>query len=196
MSSLPENQFSRDEQHAMLALARAAIVSALEGKPVCQSPVQSAACFQRQGVFVTLEVYGKLRGCIGVVEPREPLWESIVHCAQSAAFSDPRFSPLRPGELHGLEIEISVLSELTYIVPGAIQIGKHGLLVAREDRRGLLLPQVAMEHHLSSEDFLSETCHKAGLPRDAWRDPRTEIYGFTCQIFREGQNAPVADGCS
>jgi len=169
----------------MLALARAAIVSTLEDRPLSR-PASEPSCFSlRRGLFVTLEVCGKLRGCIGVIEPRETLGESIIHCAQSAAFHDPRFPPLRAEELPGLQIEISILSELFPIALQQIQIGKHGLLVATENHRGLLLPQVATEHKLSREEFLEETCHKAGLPRDAWRAPRTKIYAFTCEIFRE-----------
>ena len=169
----------------MLALARAVIVSALEGRPVSQTGSEPSCLSLRQGLFVTLEVYGKLRGCIGVIEPRETLGESIIHCAQSAAFHDPRFPPLRAEELPGLQIEISILSEVFPIALQQIQIGKHGLLVATENHRGLLLPQVATEHKLSREEFLEETCHKAGLPRDAWRAPHTKIYAFTCEIFRE-----------
>jgi AmmeMemoRadiSam system protein A len=169
----------------MLALARAAIRSALEERPLSQTASELSCFSLRQGLFVTLEVYGKLRGCIGVIEPRETLQESIIHCAQSAACRDPRFPPLRAEELSGLQIEISMLSELFPIALQQIQIGKHGLLVATENRRGLLLPQVATEHKLSREEFLEETCHKAGLPRDAWRAPHTKIYAFTCDIFRE-----------
>src|SRR5580765_1130644 len=186
MSSPPENRFSGEERRAMLVLARAAISSELEDKPVPRAASEPAAFSCRQGVFVTLEVWGKLRGCIGVIEPRDPLAESIIHCAQSAAFRDPRFSPLRRGEMHGLQIEISVLSKLFSIAAEDIEIGTHGLVIATEDHRGLLLPQVATEHHLSREQFLAETCHKAGLPGEAWRDPQTAIYGFKCEIFREG----------
>jgi AmmeMemoRadiSam system protein A len=185
MSSLPEDQFSAEERRATLALARAAIVSALEDKPLRRTASEPSCFSLSQGVFVTLEVYGKLRGCIGVIEPREPLRESIVHCAQSAAFHDPRFPSLRAEELSDLAIEISVLSGLFPIALQQIQIGKHGLLVATENNRGLLLPQVATEHKLSREEFLEETCHKAGLPRAAWRAPQTQIYAFTCEIFRE-----------
>jgi AmmeMemoRadiSam system protein A len=185
MSSLPEDQFSGELRRAMLALARAAIVSAFDHKPLSRTASEPSCFSLSQGVFVTLEVHGKLRGCIGVIEPREPLRESIVHCAQSAAFHDPRFPSLRAEELSGLVIEISVLSELFPIALQQIQIGKHGLLVATENQRGLLLPQVATEHRLSREEFLEETCHKAGLPRDAWRAPQTKIYAFTCEIFRE-----------
>ena len=176
----------------MLALARAAIVAAIENRSLRTSPSAPASFSLCRGLFVTLHVNGKLRGCIGVIEPRETLRESIVHCAQSAAFHDPRFSPLHRDDLQGLEIEISVLSELSRIAPEAIEIGKHGLLIATADHRGLLLPQVATEHHLTREEFLAETSHKAGLPRGAWRDAKTEIYGFTCEIFREGREAASA----
>jgi AmmeMemoRadiSam system protein A len=191
MLSFPDHQFSAEERQAMLALARAAIVSVLDGKPLKRAAAAPACLSLRRGVFVTLEVFGKLRGCIGVIEPHDPLRESIAHCAQSAAFHDPRFSPLRRGEMHGLQIEISVLSSLSAIDPKDVEIGRHGLLVATEATRGLLLPQVATEHHFSREEFLEETCRKAGLPRDAWRDPGTSVHAFTCEVFREDPN-PVS----
>ena len=169
----------------MLALARAAILSALNDSPLRLSEPDPACFSLRRGVFVTLEVHGKLHGCIGVIEPRDPLRESVAHCAQSAALRDPRFPPLGAAELPALQIEISVLSPLSSINPNDIEIGKHGLVVATEDRRGLLLPQLATEHHLSREEFLEETCRKAGLPRDAWRAPLTRVFGFTCEIFHE-----------
>jgi uncharacterized protein len=191
MSSLPSSQFSFEDRRAMLTLARSAILSTLEKKLRDRGAFGSAAleraCFSlRRGVFVTLEVHGNLRGCIGVVEARDPLGESIVHCAQGAAFRDPRFAPLRVEEVPGLQIEISVLSGVFPIDPGEIEIGKHGLVISRKGYRGLLLPQVATENKLARESFLAETCHKAGLPRDAWRDPATRIDAFTCEIFHEG----------
>lgn len=174
----------------MLALARSAVAAALEKKPL-QMPQPELPCFaMHRGVFVTVHVAGKLRGCIGVIEGREPLGVSIPHCAEGAAFHDPRFSSLRAGELSELQIEISVLSELYAVAAEQVEIGKHGLLVIAADRRGLLLPQVAVEHHLSREQFLEETCRKAGLPRDAWRKPETQLLGFTCEIFHE--NAGMA----
>lgn len=185
MLSPPEHQFSAEDRRALLALARAAIVSVLTDSPLHRNGPDPACFSLRRGVFVTLEVHGKLHGCIGVIEPRDPLRESVVHCAQSAALHDPRFPPLRKAELPALQIEISVLSPLSPIDPNDVEIGKHGLVVATEDRRGLLLPQVSTEHHLSREEFLEETCRKAGLPRDAWRDPQTEIFSFTCEIFQE-----------
>ena len=185
MLSPPEHQFSAEDRRALLALARTAIVSVLTDSPLRRNGPDPACFSRRCGVFVTLEVHGRLHGCIGVIEPRDPLRESVVHCAQSAALHDPRFPPLREAELPALQIEISVLSALSPIDPNDVEIGKHGLVVATEDRRGLLLPQVSTEHHLSREEFLEETCRKAGLPRDAWRDPETEIFSFTCEIFQE-----------
>src|SRR5258707_11707406 len=186
MFPLLKDKSPAKDRRAMLARARAAIVSVLDDKPLSRTASEPSCFSVSQGVFVTLEVFGKLRGCIGVIEPREPLRESIIHCAQSAAFHDPRFSALQQEEVSGLEIEISVLSELFPVALQQIQIGKHGLMVATENHRGLLLPQVASEHKLSREEFLEETCHKAGLRRDAWRAPQTKIYAFTSEIFREG----------
>ena len=185
MLSLPDRQFSEDDRRAMLALARAAIVSAI-GYSSLGEPNPEPVCFSlHRGVFVTLEVNGKLHGCIGVIEPRDTLKQSIAHCARSAALDDPRFPALRADEIHALQIEISVLSPISQIDPKDVEIGKHGVVIATEDRRGLLLPQVATEHHLSREEFLEETCRKAGLPRNAWRDPLTKVFAFTCEIFHE-----------
>jgi AmmeMemoRadiSam system protein A len=183
MSFPLKNAFVPEEQRAMLSLARSAIVGVFTGSPI-KIPQPELPCFSlRRGVFVTVHVEGKLRGCIGVIEGREALERSIVHCAESAACRDPRFPPLRPEEIAGLEIEISVLSELFPISLENIEVGRHGLLVVSREKRGLLLPQVAVEHHLSSEQFVEETCRKAGLPRDAWRDPKSRLLGFTCEVF-------------
>ena len=141
---------------------------------------------------MTLHVRGRLQGCIGVVEPAEPLGEAIVRCAGSAALKDPRFAPLRADQLGELTIEISLLSAPAPISPEAIEIGRHGLLVVLHAQRGLLLPQVAVEHHLTREQFLEETCRKAGLPREAWRDPEARLFGFTCEVLSDGQQPPEA----
>lgn len=191
MSSLPENGFSPEERQALLELARSAILSALIGSPAKTAGAELPAFSMHLGVFVTVHVAGDLRGCIGVIEGRDPLRQSVPHCAESAAFRDPRFPPLEPAEIRDLQIEISVLSELSPISPEKIEIGKHGLLIELGERRGLLLPQVAVEYHLSRERFLEETCRKAGLPGDAWRRSETQLYGFTCEVFQEG---PASDG--
>jgi AmmeMemoRadiSam system protein A len=192
MSSIPDSQFSSADRRAMLALAREAILSALQGRPLARVATEPRCFSLCHGVFVTLEVAGRLRGCIGVVEARDPLREAILHCAQGAAFRDPRFSPLRPEEVSGLQIEISVLSRVSPIRPEEIEIGKHGLVIASAGNRGLLLPQVAAEQHLSREQFLEETCRKAGLPRDAWHQAETSVSAFTCEIFQESSEAASA----
>lgn len=175
---------SEEERKAVLALARQALTEAIcAGRLLAAFPTEgifSARC----GVFVTLHVRGKLRGCIGVIDGRAPLGESIVRCTASAALQDPRFTQMQPEEVTDSDIEVSLLSPIQRILPEQIEVGKHGLVVEQGMRRGLLLPQVAVEHRLDRERFLEETCHKAGLARDAWKNPETAIYGFTCEIVR------------
>ena len=176
-----------EERKAVLELARQAVLEAVCHTHLLQ-PIPKEGVFARRcGVFVTLHLQGRLRGCIGVIEAREPLGESLVRCAVGAALEDPRFSPMRPEEANDVEIEVSLLSELRTIKPEEIEIGKHGLVVERGSRRGLLLPQVATEHGLDAGKFLQETCVKAGLPRDAWEDPATKVWGFTCEIVPQGK---------
>lgn len=178
---------SEADRDAILALTRRAVEEAVcRGRLLAEIP--KTEVFERRcGVFVTLHVGKGLRGCIGVIETQEPLGASLVHCAASAALEDPRFSPMRPEEIGELEIEVSLLSPLQRIRPEEIEIGRHGLLVEQGSRRGLLLPQVAMEYHLDRERFLRETCHKAGLAGDGWKSPEARIYGFTCEIMGEGK---------
>jgi AmmeMemoRadiSam system protein A len=177
---------SDDDRRALLRLARAAVTQAVSvGQLPAQIPVYGVFA-ETQGVFVTLHVRERLRGCIGVVEPDHPLGESIVRCAASAAVQDPRFSPVQADELADLQLEISLLSAPLPVRPEEIEIGRHGLLVVRGRQRGLLLPQVATEHRFTPEQFLAETCRKAQLPPDAWRAPDAQIFGFTCEVFSDG----------
>jgi len=178
---------SEADRKSILELARQAVEGAVRQRRLLEEIPKAEIFDERCGVFVTLSVAGKLRGCIGVIEAKAPLGESIVRCAAESALEDPRFSPMQPEELSGLEIEISLLSSLERIQPEQVEIGKHGLLVEQGYRRGLLLPQVAVEHHLDREQFLRETCYKAGLPRDAWEAPETRIYGFSCEIVKEAK---------
>jgi AmmeMemoRadiSam system protein A len=140
---------------------------------------------RRAGAFVTLHRLGRLRGCIGHIEATEPLAETVIRCAVSAALHDPRFDPTSREEIPDLEIEISILTPPEIARPEEIEIGRHGLLISRGWQRGLLLPQVAVEHGLSRERFLEETCRKAALAPDAWKEPETEIRVFTCEVFSE-----------
>jgi AmmeMemoRadiSam system protein A len=181
-----EPGLSPEERKALLQLARDSVVHAVTGGSSPPNASAHAIFQQRRGVFITLHVRQKLRGCIGVVEPAESLAEAVVRCAVCAAVQDSRFSPLGPDELTELRIEVSLLSALTPIRPEEIEIGRHGLLIACDGHRGVLLPQVAIEHHLSTEQFLAETCRKAGLPLVAWQDAASLLFAFTCEVFSDG----------
>ena len=175
-----------DEARALLRVAREAITARLGRRPLSEPDRVPARLLVHQGAFVTLNRFGELRGCIGLVAPSEPLVRTVAHCALSAAFDDPRFPPLEPVELDEVRIEISVLTppvpveELDRIVPG-----RHGLMVRLGARRGLLLPQVATEHGWDVKTFLGETCRKAGLPADAW-ERGAFIETFEAEVFSEG----------
>ena len=173
----------------MLALAREAIRGAVLHRTLPDVIPREGIFYERRGVFVTIHVRGRLQGCIGVTEPSEPLGEAVVRCAVSAAIQDPRFTPMKEPQLEEMGIEISLLSPLEPIVPEAIEVGRHGLLIAKRAQRGLLLPKVAIEHRLTREQFLEETCRKAGLPREAWKDPETQIFGFTCEVFSDDSSS-------
>src|SRR4029077_12703089 len=154
------------------------------GQPTAAAPSPDDPLARAGAAFVTLHVAGALGGCIGTSEARQPLWQVVGEMASAAATRDPRFGPLSPDDLAALAVEISVLTPPRVIAdPLEIEIGRHGLDVRRSLARGLLLPQVAVEHRLDRECFLAETCRKTGLPRDAWRDPRTEVRVFEAEVF-------------
>ena len=176
---------SEADRQSLLELARRAIVEAVSSQRPAGCIPHSGVFAEKRGVFVTLHARGRLRGCIGVIEAFEPLGESITRCAASAAFEDPRFSPVNQEEVRELQIELSLLSPPEPILPQNIEIGKHGLLISQAAKRGLLLPQVAVLHKLGREQFLEETCRKAGLAAHAWQEPETQILGFTCEVFSE-----------
>jgi AmmeMemoRadiSam system protein A len=176
--------YSSEERRYLIEVARKAIAAALEQRE-CRPEPLTAKLTEPRGVFVTLMLDGQLRGCVGQIIATNPLVEAVAQSAVSAAFSDPRFTPVTSVELPRLNIEISVLSPLQLIAPAEIRIGVHGLMVCCGARRGLLLPQVATEFGWGVEIFLEQTCRKAGLPADAWRDPSTELYGFTAEKFGE-----------
>ena len=174
---------SNTDRQSLLSLARLAITRAVScGQILAQIPADGILS-QPRGVFVSLHIGKRLRGCVGVVEPQEPLGDSIVRCSASAALQDRRFPAMSLDELSALQIEISLLSPPLAIRPEEIQIGSHGLLIRRGSQRGVLLPQVALKHQLSAEQFLAETCRKAQLSPDAWRDPEANLFGFTCETI-------------
>jgi uncharacterized protein len=179
---------SEAERRTALQLARTAVVEAVAHRKLPDAVGLGGFLRELRAVFVTLRVCNRLQGCIGVIEANEPLGEAIIRCAAGAALEDPRFAPMRPEQLDELRVEISLLSPLEPIAPESIEIGRHGLLVRLHAQRGLLLPQVAIEHRLTREQFLEETCRKAGLSREAWRDPQALLFGFTCEVFSESSH--------
>jgi uncharacterized protein len=182
---------SEADRYAILKFARQVVVDAVTLGRLPEHIPTSGVFSERRGVFVTLRNNARLRGCIGVVEADTPLGDSVARCAAGAALQDPRFAPMRVTDLSQMQIEISLLSHPEPIDINAIEIGRHGLIIVSGDHRGLLLPQVAIEHDLNREQFLSETCRKAHLLRDAWRDARTQILGFTCEVFSDPQTSPA-----
>lgn len=180
-----EFSLERTEKLLLLQTAREAIAARLENRrpelPEPTGPLK-APC----GAFVTLHKGGRLRGCIGFVAAAKPLVETIREAAEASALQDPRFEPLRRGELDAVEIEISVLSPLRPIGSvDEIEVGRHGILLHRGFRSGLLLPQVATEYGWDRDTFLTHTCYKAGLEGGCWREAGTRIEIFSAVVFSE-----------
>jgi AmmeMemoRadiSam system protein A len=173
------------EKQLLLECARRALILAVERRESLDSLPQDPQLGESFGAFVTLRKRGRLRGCIGQIGSGQSLFEVVAHCAKSAALQDPRFEAVRSEELREIEIELSVLSPLEEITLEGIEVGKHGLMVSAGQTRGVLLPQVAIECYWTAGRFLEETCVKAGLEPDAWREPETAIHGFTAEVFAE-----------
>ena len=168
----------------LLQLAREAIAAHVRrtAPPV---PGSSSVMSQPGGAFVTLHRHGDLRGCIGHIEANDTIGRVVPRCAVAACSSDPRFPPVTLDELQEIEIEISLLGPLEAIAgPADIEVGRHGLVVEMGWQRGLLLPQVATEWRWDAEAFLAQTCHKAGLPKDAWKNG-AKIWRFGAEVFSE-----------
>jgi len=177
---------TQEEGMLLLKIARSAIEAHLSQHPFVLPEVRNPALWERRGAFVTLNTKGHLRGCIGRVEPTTPLIQTVSQMAMEAAFNDPRFMPLRKEELSSVALEVSVLSLLKKIHDvGEVKVGRDGLLIQRDFASGLLLPQVAREFHWSKEEFLTQTCIKAGLESEAWKEEKTEIHTFTAEVFSE-----------
>lgn len=175
---------SNEEKERLHAIARSAIDHRAVGKQPPAPSADSEKLAEHRGAFVCVYKKGMLRGCIGSLEADEPLYLTIHNMAQAAAFRDPRFMPVGKDELPYLELEISVLTPLVEVSgPREIHVGKHGILIKRGGRSGLLLPQVATERNWDVTTFVEETCKKAGLPIDSWKDPDTKIYVFSADVF-------------
>lgn len=169
----------------LLGIARAAIVAAVRRIPTPQTD-DSPILREKRGLFVTLKRAGRLRGCIGRAESDEPLSTLLPLMAVASATEDPRFPAVSEDELDTLHIEISLLTVPVPLGgPAEIEIGRHGILVSLRGRRGLLLPQVATEYGWSADEFLAQTCLKASLPVDAWKQPGARVHTFESEIIAE-----------
>jgi len=195
-----EFYISEQEKKALLAQAREAISAKLEKRPPeykldvsLQKAVRegSSALVKPCGAFVSLhkrDTKGerKLRGCIGRMNAVTPLEETVRFMALEAAFSDPRFPPLDVLEFSGVDIEISALSPMELCSdPRLVKVGVHGLYLIHGARRGVLLPQVAVEQGWDREEYLDYICVKAGLPPLSYEAPGAELYIFTAEVFNE-----------
>jgi AmmeMemoRadiSam system protein A len=177
-------QLTDAEKNRLLELARGALEEAVRFGRLSVVTENVGALATQCGAFVTLCKGKRLRGCIGHIDALRPLYATVRECAKAAALDDPRFDPVAPAELPSLWLEISILSPLVDVAPARVEVGRHGLLISRGAQRGLLLPQVAVEWNWDREQFLEETCRKAGLPPDAWRHG-ARIQAFTAQILKE-----------
>lgn len=178
-------ELTLERRRALVRLARGTLAAHLRREPLPDLPPEVPITLHR-GAFVSLRAHGALRGCLGRVAGDRSVADVVRLMTVAAAVEDPRFPPLTLRELPHADVEISVLSApaaLDPIDPGAIVIGRDGILIRRAGRSGLLLPQVAVERRWSGEQFLDAACFKAGLRASAWREPGTDVLTFFADVF-------------
>jgi len=175
------------EKKELLKIARTSIETFVKTGKMPDITSQEARLNESDGAFVTILKHGILRGCIGHIIGQGPLYATVREVSIAAASQDPRFTRLTASELKDIDLEISVLSKPRQVRDASeIQLGRDGVIVSNGEHEGVFLPQVALETGWSKEEFLSELCsQKAGLPPDAWKDPKTSLYVFTAQVFSE-----------
>jgi AmmeMemoRadiSam system protein A len=172
------------EKNLLHDIVKASIAARLTGREPGVVQIRSDILKEKRGAFVTLKKNGRLRGCIGYIDAIKPLYQTVGDMAVAAAFQDPRFPQVNPEEFEHLSFEISVLSPLRQILDiREIEVGKHGLYITKGHHAGLLLPQVAAEYGWERITFLEETCGKAGLPPQAWKERDVKIYIFSADVF-------------
>lgn len=175
-----------DEKTFLLNLARHTIkqyfTPGLEDLPKADYEILD----RKNGAFVTITLGGRLRGCIGYIIGEKPLYDTIKEAAIQAAYHDPRFPPLTEKEFDQIHLEISILSEPFPMESyDEIVVGEHGLILNEHGHRGLLLPQVPIEHNMNKEEYLSAICQKAGLPNQYWQNKTLNMEMFTATVFSE-----------
>jgi len=181
---MKDANLTKDDKRYLLDLARSSIEAQLNKKPLQPKEPPSRILKEKRGAFVTIKIRGMLRGCIGLIRAAKPLYETIIEMALAAAFDDPRFAPLTPDEFDNIEIEISALSPLTRVENlEEIKVGRDGLMIVLGSHSGLLLPQVATEYGWKRTEFLEQTCLKAGLPKNSYKDKEAKVYRFSADVF-------------
>jgi AmmeMemoRadiSam system protein A len=183
LAAAESGEFSSDERRLLLRLAHDSILSAVEHRKLSLDP-PTPHLAELRGAFTSLYLRGELRGCVGYVLPVSPVYRAVAETARAAAFEDTRFHPVTREEAPDLQIELSILWPPQSIAADAVEIGRHGLLISLEGHRGLLLPQVPVEHNWDRTTFLEQTCRKAGLALDAWKRG-AKIEAFTAEVFGE-----------
>lgn len=181
-----ERTLTPDDQAILLAVAKDGLEAAVLGRSVEPVPGEGVGTLgEPLACFVTLHEDGRLRGCVGMLEPVDTLTNNTRDMARSAALHDPRFPAVAPEELPRIDLSVSVLSPPRPLgAPEDFEVGRDGLIVSRGERRGVLLPQVAAERNWDLPTFLSQTCVKAGLPPNAWQDPDTRVEAFSAAVYR------------
>lgn len=180
-------ELKSDEKKILLTAARSSINSSFTGEKISEPDYNKYPVLKSHaGAFVTLMKFGSLRGCIGYIISDQPLFETVCEAAVQASKNDPRFPSVQKSEIKNLEIEISILSEPFPLNNyEEIEIGKHGLILNEKRRRGLLLPQVPIEHHMNREQFLDAICQKTGYPVGYWKTKQLQLNAFTATVFNE-----------
>lgn len=182
---MTDSNLSNPEKKTLLKMARDTINQYVTTGEMPKLDITDKGLLTQAGCFVSIKVNGTLRGCIGNFISEKPLFQLVQEMAVSAATHDPRFYPMRAEDLSNYDLEISVLSPLHKISSiDEIEVGKHGLYVEKNFSRGVLLPQVAVEFGWDRDTFLRQTCLKAGLKQEGWKEGM-DIYIFSAQVFSE-----------
>lgn len=178
---------TKEEKTIMLQIARNSIASIYKINILPEIDYSKYPILETEkGAFVTLTINHDLRGCIGYITSNKPLHKTIDDAARYAAIGDPRFPQLTKEEFRNIEIEISILSEPFPMESyDDIIVGTHGLILTEDDRRGLLLPQVPIEHNMDREEYLSSLCEKSGFHSSFWKEKTLNIEMFTASVFSE-----------
>jgi AmmeMemoRadiSam system protein A len=173
------------QRQELLSLARRTVAQYVKDRTTPEPDGRDPRLQANGATFVTINRHHQLRGCIGNIQPNMPLARSVVRNAVAAATQDPRFPPLRPGELGDIEVEVTVLSPLEQLDDVKdIRIGTHGLFIVKDGRSGIFLPQVPVEQGWDVPTYLEQICAKAGLPGNAWKDKDAKLSVFTADIVK------------